>query len=51
MPLQELYDGPAGNAWRYFDELSAIPRPSKHEEKTQEWLLVRMDDPDAKEGG
>lgn len=35
---QRLLDGPAGAAWRYFFEISDIPRPSYHEERVVAWL-------------
>ena len=38
--IAPLYAGPAGAVWRQFAALSAIPRPSKHEEAVRRYLLA-----------
>ena len=37
--LDSLYNSAMGCVWRYFSQISAIPRPSKHEEKIRHYLL------------
>ena len=36
--IEDLLKTESGDVWRYFSELSSIPRPSKHEEKVREYL-------------
>lgn len=38
--MSTLQDLAAHPMWNYFFELSAVPRPSKHEEKAREWVLA-----------
>ena len=37
--IETLFEGSYGAVWRYFAEISRIPRPSKHEEKIRRYLI------------